>query len=259
MGFKNMKQVVRRLFRPFFPQSGRTFIEWAGPRFGRSYAVLAYLRSLFHPDRLVRVPVVHYVDQFVYLRPTIADQYVYDEVFRSGEYQLPVSEARFVIDAGGYIGLTSTLFSLRWPGAQIVVLEPNAANFRVLSANLGHKKNVRLVHGALWSHKTQLQIANPDDVTVSFRVEPGTGTDAFTVRELIDHQGVEQVDLLKMDIEGAEVEVFSSAGSWVNQVGAMIVELHDRFRPGCREALLAATQAGNFRMYEQGENTILVR
>jgi FkbM family methyltransferase len=256
---ERMTVALRRSMKRFFPPAGRTFIEWAGPRFGLAYALKAYAESLLHPQGLVRVPLECTPGKFVYLRPGISDQYVYDEVFVSGRYSPPVTHARFVIDAGGHIGLTGLFFALRWPGARIVVVEPNASNFSVMRANLAHLPNVRLVHGAIWSHKTSLRIANPDDLSVAFRVEPGIGVPAFTIRDLMRDQGFDTVDLLKIDVEGAEVEMFSTADEWIDTVRALMIELHDRFRPGCRDALLAATLGMGFRVSEHGENTLLVR
>jgi len=44
---------------------------------------------------------------------------------------------------------------------------------------------------------------------------------------------LEFVDILKLDIEGAEYEVLSTASGWVENIGTIAIETHDRFRPGC--------------------------
>jgi FkbM family methyltransferase len=251
-------QAARQLVKRLLPKEARTFIEWAGSRFGRRYALTAYAQSLLRPDRLVRVPIVG-TQEFAYVRPTAADLYVYDEVFVSGAYRPPVDDARFIVDAGGHIGLTSLFFALRWPQAKIAVIEPDADNFRVLQANLGARPNVTLHHAAVWSHKTQLSIMNPADVSSAFRVEPGEGVQAVTIREIMDLNGFTEIDLLKMDVEGAEVEVFGGSADWIDSVHSLVVELHDRFKLGCREALVKATAGHGYATFEQGENTILVR
>ena len=48
--------------------------------------------------------------------------------------------------------------------------------------------------------------------------------------------GIEFIDILKLDIEGAELEVFETSESWIGKVGMLAVETHDRFRPGCSKA-----------------------
>ncbi len=252
-------RAIRQLLKPLLPQRGRTFMEWSRTKFGLVPSLWYYARSLLHPLGLARIPLRDFATEHVYIRPGTIDQFVYDEVFLSGEYRLPLPDAESIIDAGGHIGLTATLFALRWPAARIIVIEPDPANYRVLRSNLAHRRNVRTHHGALWGHKTQLALYNDEGSTVGGQVREGSGTEGFTVHELMQLHRIERLDLLKMDIEGAEIEVLAGADQWINQVRALIVELHDRFRPGCRESLLAAARNGSFRIYEQGENTVLVR
>ena len=49
------------------------------------------------------------------------------------------------------------------------------------------------------------------------------------------------MDVLKVDIAGSEKESFAGDTSWLEHVGAFTIELHDRFRAGCRSAFDAAT------------------
>ncbi len=53
----------------------------------------------------------------------------------------------------------------------------------------------------------------------------------------MEQMGLEHIDVLKIDIEGSEIEVLRSAPSWIEHVGVILIELHDRFRPGCTQAL----------------------
>ena len=70
--------------------------------------------------------------------------------------------------------------------------------------------------------------------------------------------GVERVDILKVDIEGAGIEVFETAASWIQHVGVIIVELHDRLRDGCEVAVMRATTDFQIRR-RQGEYMVLGR
>ena len=66
------------------------------------------------------------------------------------------------------------------------------------------------------------------------------------------------VDLLKVDIEGAEKEVFGSPDEWIGSVGAIAIELHDRFKPGCSRSFFAAVTA--FPVEQTcGENVFVAR
>ena len=54
-----------------------------------------------------------------------------------------------------------------------------------------------------------------------------------TVESLLNDHQLGLVDVLKMDIEGAEKEVFANHSPWINNVCSIIVELHERMKRGC--------------------------
>jgi FkbM family methyltransferase len=195
----------------------------------------------------------------VFIRPGTTDQDVYQGIFILGEYGTLQGNPRTIIDAGAHIGLASVYLATRFPDAEIVVIEPNDGNFAVLERNLGGRSNVRLHRGGLWSHKTTLEIENPADSGWEFRLRDGHGVEAFTVDELAARYSFNRIDLLKIDIEGAEVEVLSTAAAWISRVNTLAIELHDRFRPGCRAALDTAIRGQGFTEHSSGENIVLTR
>jgi hypothetical protein len=70
--------------------------------------------------------------------------------------------------------------------------------------------------------------------------------------------GLEHIDLLKIDIEGAEKEVFRDASAWIDNVRMLVVELHEFVAIGCSRVFYAAT--GNFEVeWCKGENVYLAR
>ena len=69
---------------------------------------------------------------------------------------------------------------------------------------------------------------------------------------------IKHIDLLKIDIEGAEKEVFEHSSMWIDQVGALVIELHDRFKDGCSSSLYSATR--DFRcVRSKGESLFFIR
>ena len=68
--------------------------------------------------------------------------------------------------------------------------------------------------------------------------------------------GTVSIDLLKVDIEGAEIEVFASC-PWMKNVQITAIELHERIRPGCNDVLTSA--AGGLRCDRRGEITFVTR
>ena len=69
----------------------------------------------------------------------------------------------------------------------------------------------------------------------------------------------DKIDLLKLDIEGAELELFSCGSDvWLGHVRLLVLELHDRFRPGCAQALYTAANGRPFTQEIRGE-TLFIR
>lgn len=81
---------------------------------------------------------------------------------------------------------------------------------------------------------------------------------AVTVQQLLADRGLERLDVLKVDIEGSEREVFSHSNEWIGQVRAVVVELHEGIAPGCGDACNLATRDFGHR-WERGENLVVAR
>ena len=56
--------------------------------------------------------------------------------------------------------------------------------------------------------------------------EGGAEVDVLTMNRLSAVAGLDRIDVLKCDIEGAEAELFADCRSWIGRVGAMVVECH---------------------------------
>ena len=84
------------------------------------------------------------------------------------------------------------------------------------------------------------------------------GVQAYSVKDLLWTYQFPRVDFLKIDIEGSEVEVLGTARDWIGSVSTMMVELHDRFRPGCQAALEAAIAQTGLAVIEQRTNVSLL-
>lgn len=82
--------------------------------------------------------------------------------------------------------------------------------------------------------------------------------DALTVDDLFREYAIDRIDLLKLDIEGSEAEVFASSSGWIDRVDAICLELHDRFRPGSTRAFFTAVCDLAIEVW-QGENVLVVR
>ncbi len=260
---------IRGLVRAALPASKRLALHniW---RHVRAFGVVRgpwlwyQLRSTPSDGRLIRVRVPGDPAP-IFLRPGTSDASMFRQVFLDEEYRMPfVVRPTLIVDGGANVGLATRYFRRIYPQARVVAVEPEASNVALLRKNTAHDAQVRVVHAALWPHPTRLIIQNPDESKSTFQVgeaPPGALQDvgAVTIAQILDEAAPDEIVLLKLDVEGAEKEIFTDSTSWLERVAVIAVELHDRFKPGCSEALFAALESCRFEKYQRGENIILRR
>jgi FkbM family methyltransferase len=195
----------------------------------------------------IRVPGIRFP---LYLRARTSDLRAFQQVFVDGDHDVAPSVApRTIIDAGANVGFASVAFANRYPDAQVIALEVNSENFAMLQRNVAPYPNVRAIKAGLWSRRAFLKITNPTGEAWAFQVTETDESDAdrieaLSVTDVCTMCNVDRVDLLKVDIEGAEYEVFSrNADEWIDRVTLIMVELHDHLNPGCSMAVEQATGA----------------
>lgn len=152
-------------------------------------------------------------------------------------------DPRTIIDVGAHVGMSSILFARAYPDAKIIALEPEQANYHLLRRNTASYRNINCVQAALWNEDGEVNL-RPSNAHIKGTFEIGEeGVEkvrAITMNTLMSEMGISHIDLLKIDIEGAEKEVFRSC-SWIRNVQILAIELHDRVRPGCSDSVNQAT------------------
>jgi FkbM family methyltransferase len=209
-------------------------------RFGtlQGLRLIAALRRL-SSDHAAPVPLGGYRSQF-WLRPHTTDVHVFTQVFRAEQYAIATKrQPKLIFDCGAHIGCATVYFAHRYPDAQIVAIEANHANYELLTKNTSSYPNVRCVHGAIWPRHEFVRILNPQADTWAFQVAAGGDVQGFTINELLSEHGSARLDILKLDIEGAERDVCSAADArlWMDHTDVIMAELHDHLVPGCSRAL----------------------
>lgn len=81
---------------------------------------------------------------------------------------------------------------------------------------------------------------------------------AMTIDKIMKNYSLSKIDILKVDIEGAEKEVFSDTLSWIEKVDSIIIELHERMKKGCNRTFYYGTN-GFDNEWKQGENIYLAK
>lgn len=202
------------------------------------------------------------MEHAVFLRLRTSDILVYHFVLLSKEYRVDVSKfsPHTIIDAGANIGLASVYFAKRYPDAQVIAVEPEVTNYRAMLKNIAPYSNITPIQAALWKTDGTVNIGLPDSDTRekwAFSVTGSNGTTrAMTLTTLLSTFGIQTLDLLKVDIEGAEKEVFETCDC-INRIRAIVIETHDRLKPGCADAVDNVTR--EFDRSSRGELTFYLR
>ena len=214
---------------------------------------------------LVGIAVPHWKHP-VWLRAGTSDAAVFLQVFadRQGFFPVP-GNPRLVVDAGANIGLTSVCLANRFPQSDIVALEVDQGNFNVLKKNCLPYSNITPLHLGLWSHSANLLVENPDSEAWAFHAkEVAAGTPgaipAVGIADLLRQLGRSHIDVLKIDIEGAEYDVFSRGLSkWIDKVSTVAVEVHESVRSGVTEMVVSSMAEREFSVRRWGEYWLFAR
>jgi len=223
---------------------------------------LRIARTMFPKERVRKEVAVH-IPPFrndIHLRTNTADISTFWKVILKDEYRFECNMSPgFIIDGGANIGLTSLQFAQQFNPSLIVAIEPEQGNFELLKKNTSNYKAIEPMQGALWNKDCNLSIVNKEANTSAYVVMAATGNDydtkASSITSILKKYNQQQLDILKLDVEGSELEIFTCGyEEWLPNTRLLIIETHDRFRPGCTEAVLKAVSKYNFSRQEKGEN-----
>ena len=206
----------------------------------------------------------------IHLRSKSSDLLVFHQIFTFQEYDIKIGFVpKFIIDAGANIGLASVFFSNKFPESKIVAIEPERSNFEMLERNTKHYSNIFLLKRVL-----------TNEPNLSFDViDKGYGNWGFvtaikelkysgklietvktiTIDEILIDNNLEYLDLLKIDIEGGEKQLFdTNYESWLPKTRCVIIELHDGINKGSSKSFFKAISKFDFSYYNRGENLLFI-
>jgi FkbM family methyltransferase len=207
---------------------------------------MAALESDTHPVVLVRVGT--------------SDPDVYMQIFGALEYgPLPQSVAPgLIVDCGANVGYASVSFLERYPEAEVIAIEPDPGNAAMARRNLApYGDRATVIQAGVWSRSTPLRVRRGDfgdGREWSFQVAeaaPGETPDVDGIG-LDDLFAGRPVELLKIDIERGELELFRGPCPWLALVRNIAIELHG---DDCADALHAALADYDYDEFSAGEIT----
>lgn len=192
-----------------------------------------------------------------------ADMETFNEVLLRRAYNIQTGfTPDTIIDAGANIGLTSIFYASKYPAAKIIAIEPAPHNFELLKQNTSQYSNVSCIQAALWHEPTQLSLTDPGRGDNSLRVAAEHTTKdtlGITIQDICKKHNIEKIDILKIDIEGAEKELFSKGyENWLPNTRLIIIEIHDKIDSDISGIVQNAIDKYNFTKTVKGANTVYV-
>jgi FkbM family methyltransferase len=202
----------------------------------------------------------------LFCRPNTSDVHVFSQVFAARAYRCldTVGSADFIVDCGANVGYSSAYFLSAYPRATVVAVEPDPANFQMLQRNLApFGSRAETILSAVWSSSVGLKLdtlgAGLEWARSVRPVRDGESPSvtAVDIGTLWRNSGFKRISILKMDIEGAEREVFSNNyQSWLGQVDNIVIELHG---PECVAKFHTAIASQGFEVSGCDELTVCKR
>ncbi len=193
------------------------------------------------------------------------NEVIKDQVYKDVLSQLPQCET--MVDLGANIGLASLYFAASYPNCRILAVEPNRSSYELLSTNLGEQiasGRCRILNAAVWSSETSLapdSSVEPDHYSAFATREACAESDendgmlGLPIIKILADSGFQRIDLLKVDIEGAEIELFKGNLDWLRQVSAIAIEFHANSRQVCNFDEIAGRYG--FRIIDRGGHTVI--
>ncbi len=191
----------------------------------------------------------------LWCRPGTSDLMMFAEIICHRAFRCldRIKSARLIVDCGANVGYSSAYFLTRFPDSKLIAIEPDANNFAMLERNLspyaGHYEAIR---SAIWSHPTGLVLSKDRlgaGLECARTVRPArlgeeAEMHALDIGTILERSGFDRIDILKIDIEGAERVVFEADCSlWLPRVDNIVIELHDI---ECRRAFHRAIAGEGF-------------
>jgi len=196
---------------------------------------------------------VNDIEQFTYLF----------NIFFSEPFKIStsVSSSPVIVDGGANIGMSSLYFHFRYPQGRIYAIEPSCQNIELLQRNLSEIPNLQIEQMAIWNESKELVFNISECTRYNSFFHTGEKCRAEKVKALclsewLDQKGLTKIDILKLNVEGAEANAIRGLGKRITDVGIIVGELHPQFVD--KEMFIEELKGNNFiltRMEKMGKST----
>ena len=181
---------------------------------------------------------------------TLVSRWVNQDILLGKTYPyLPfVDDVQVVLDVGANCGATTVHLARHYPAAQVHSFEPGSAARAYLERNTAGFANVHVYPIGLYSTDCELPLYLGDgDLGMASIHQRDVNLDESELVALraagpwVAEHGIDRIDILKVDVEGVEVEVVASLAHLLPSVKVMYVEYDSRHSRRALAGLLEPT------------------
>ena len=206
----------------------------------------------------------------ILLRPYSSDFEVFCQIFINDEFKELIkligenNKINIIIDAGANIGLSSIKFKTYFPDAMIIPIEPDEENYKVMIKNLKETHvNAVPIKAGVWNKPAKLYFnrsfrdGKEWSISVTDIPNKGKSIDSISINEIVKKNNLRSIDLLKIDIEGSEKQLFKKNDSdvdFLNITKFIAIEIHNEFN--IKEHIENLLTERGFSLSESGEYLI---
>lgn len=173
---------------------------------------------------------------------------IYTEIFKENVHflipQFSGKDAKLAIDLGANEGYYTLKLKQNNPKCKVIAVEPNPLAFEVLEKNVKSNKlnDVILINKAVCNKNGKMTLEIVENVSAIGGKDLGImnrpwlkremvkkiKVDCITLSKLLQEYKVDKVDILKLDVEGMELEILKSSKNLLNRIHKIVVEWHSK-------------------------------
>ncbi|MEY3820750.1 MAG: FkbM family methyltransferase [Bacteroidota bacterium] len=153
----------------------------------------------------------------------------YSEIFVCEIYRFDATHTNpVIIDCGANIGISSLYFKSIYPAATLIAFEPDQSLADIFEKNMAQNSmiNYTLHRAAVWTENGTISFDNKGSEASSIDVTGNSSFQVPTIKLATILAEQTQIDLLKIDIEGAEYPVVQDIANELHKVQHLFIEYH---------------------------------
>lgn len=165
------------------------------------------------------------------IRMRISDIFVVGEILHEQQYRLEsrLPDDATIVDLGANIGISVVWFLAQCPGAHVHAFEPAPDNLRFLEHNVEGLSHVTLQRAAVGNRSGSAMLHHGEFGGMHSLLIDGGGVTVplLSLADYMQQQGISRIDLLKLDIEGSELDALKGLGERIRDVNVIVGEVHE--------------------------------